>query len=105
MGQRDKRSLFSQLIRIMVHVIKWLSQPHKRSKSWSNSIYQGRRQIKALQNDNPKFTKNYIRQGWETSFQKAKRKAEKEMDKKSDIESLTEKQIFEDKYKPNSDDD
>ena len=99
MGQKERRSLFSELIRIMLHIIKWFSQPYKRSESWSNSIYQGRKEIKKLQKDHPRFTREYIRQEWDTSFNKAKRKAEKEMNKKSDIESLTEKQVFDDEYK------
>ena len=99
MSKKDERAFLSQLRRVMLHVIKWFTLPSKRSKSWTTSIKNGRKEMKRLQKANPKFNKNFVHNNWEQSFEKAKRGAEKEMNKKSDIENLTEKQVFEDEYK------
>ena len=34
LSRSDRRALRSQLIRLMAHVIKWQSQPDRRSRSW-----------------------------------------------------------------------
>ena len=99
MGTKDKKALLSQLRRLMTHIIKWLTQPLKRSSSWVRTIEHSRERIKTLQNDNPSLNMNYLRGNWNDTFTKAKRAAEKEMNRKSDVESLTEKQVFEDEYK------
>ena len=99
MGKREERGFTNQLIRVMLHIIKWLSQPEKRSNSWLISIYSGRKEISKLQNKHPRFNQNFIQTIWNTVFSTAKRKAESEMGKQSDIEELTKKQVFEDEYK------
>lgn len=38
MAQKDKKAVISFLIRLMKHIIKWIAQPNKRSKSWKSSI-------------------------------------------------------------------
>ena len=99
MSKKDERAFLSQLQRVMLHVIKWLSLPAKRSRSWVLSIKNGRREMKRLKANNPRFTNDFLTNNWERSFQKAKRDAENEMNQKSSVESLTEKQVVEDEYK------
>ena len=38
MGRSERRSLKSNLIVILVHLLKWQFQPEKRSGSWEGSI-------------------------------------------------------------------
>lgn len=47
MSRSDKRALESQLIRLMLHIIKWQIQPDKRSRSWTISIRNARYEIKS----------------------------------------------------------
>ncbi len=99
MGKKEERALKNQLIRLMQHIIKWFSQPTKRSKSWVNSINNARDEISDIKEDNPRFTQNFLQSIWHIVFKKATKRAEAEMGKKSEIEELTEKQVFEDEYK------
>lgn len=43
MGRSERRSLKSNLIVILVHLLKWQFQPEKRSGSWEGSIIEHRR--------------------------------------------------------------
>ena len=99
MGKKEQHALLSQLQRLMLHIIKWFSQKEKRSKSWINSIEDARDKIDDIQRDRPSLNRNFIRKCWDTVFNKAKRGAEAEMGKKTDITHLTEKQVFEEDYK------
>src|SRR5262245_40322522 len=53
LARSEKRALRSQLTRLMAHVIKWLTQPEKRSKSWQGTISQARREITEIQEETP----------------------------------------------------
>nr|WP_309245590.1 DUF29 domain-containing protein [Desmonostoc muscorum] len=46
MGTSERRSLKSNLIVILVHLLKWQFQPEKRSGSWEGSIIEHRRRVK-----------------------------------------------------------
>lgn len=99
MSIRDKRALKSQLERLMLHIIKWESQPEKRSVSWVRGIYQARDEIENLQEDIPSFTDDTIRSFWDYCFNKAHRGAIREMrKKKSVVESLSWEDVFEKEY-------
>ncbi|NEP17372.1 MAG: DUF29 domain-containing protein [Leptolyngbya sp. SIO4C1] len=50
MGKRERRSLESNLVILLLHLLKWQYQPTLRSGSWAGSIFEHRRRIrKALQ--------------------------------------------------------
>jgi hypothetical protein len=51
MGRTEKRAVKSQLIRLMLHIIKWKCQPEKRSASWTISIRSARREIQGQSNN------------------------------------------------------
>ena len=102
MSKKEERAFFSQLIRVMKHIIKWFTEPVKRSKSWSKSIQNGRIELRVMHKKNPRFNKNYVSQKWGTAFDKATKEAEKEMQQKSSVDQLTEKQVFEDQYDLNN---
>ena len=99
MGKSDERAFLSQLRRVMVHIIKWFTQPGKRSNSWILSINDGREKMEDIYGKYPRLNRQYARKNWNNSFSKATKEAEKQMNQKSTVESLTEKQVFEDEYK------
>lgn len=55
LSRSDKRALKSQLIRLMVHIIKWKSQPERRSFSWVASINNAREEILRYSGGNIQF--------------------------------------------------
>jgi hypothetical protein len=51
MGRSERRSFESNLVALLMHLLKWEFQPDKRSSSWKGTIVQHRRRIrKSLQN-------------------------------------------------------
>lgn len=53
MGKRERRSLESNLIVILLHLLKWQCQPENRTGSWSGSIAEHRRRVTRLLQDSP----------------------------------------------------
>ncbi|WP_254173705.1 DUF29 domain-containing protein [Planktothrix pseudagardhii] len=99
MGRNDRRALKSQLIRLMVHVIKWKCQPQKRSSSWAISILSSRREIEDIQEEVPSLNRDFIESIWDKCFQAAVKEAELEMRKvKCHLTSLSWSEVFEDEY-------
>lgn len=99
MGRNDRRALKSQLIRLMVHVIKWKCQPQKRSSSWAISILSARREIEDIQEEVPSLNRDFIESIWDKCFQAAVKEAELEMRKiKCHFTSLSWSEVFEDEY-------
>ena len=49
MAKRDRREVFSRLVRVMTHLLKWQHQPAKRGKSWETTMrYQRAAIVKRL---------------------------------------------------------
>ena len=94
----DKRALKSQLIRLMLHIIKWKTQPEKRTPSWVYSIESARMEIQDLLADEPSL-KSYLETLPDELFAKAKKLAEAEMNVKSDVANITEFELFAMEYK------
>jgi hypothetical protein len=59
MGRSEKRSLKSNLIVVLLHLLKWQYQPEKRSGSWERSIIEHRRRIKEALKESPSL-KSYL---------------------------------------------
>ncbi|HEY9853759.1 MAG TPA: DUF29 domain-containing protein [Leptolyngbyaceae cyanobacterium] len=53
MSKRERKSLKSNLIVILLHLLKWQYQPESRSGSWKSSIREHRRRIKEDLKDSP----------------------------------------------------
>jgi hypothetical protein len=53
LGRSDKRAVGSALEIVLEHLIKWMSQPEKRSDSWSDSIEEHRDRISRIIEDSP----------------------------------------------------
>jgi len=53
LARRYRDALKSQLIRLLMHLLKWQYQPEKRSQSWISTIKEARKQIRRLCSDYP----------------------------------------------------
>ena len=98
LSRSEKRALKSQLVRLMLHIIKWQSQPERRGWSWVASIKDARDEIADIQEENPSLNDVVIESLWEKAFAMAKRDAQAEMGKKSEVQDLSWQQVFVDDY-------
>ncbi len=103
MSIAQKRSLESQLIRLMFHVLKWKYQPQKCSTSWARSIVNARFEIERWQKEKPSYNDDFIlNEIWEDAQNYAIREAKAEMglSRKDKFEPtpLTWQEVFEDEY-------
>jgi hypothetical protein len=98
LARSEKRALRSQLRRLMVHIIKWKTQPNKRSRSWRASISNARLEITEIQEETPSLNRQVIEQFWERCFKVAKNEAEAEMEEKAKVSKLTWTEVFEKDY-------
>jgi hypothetical protein len=102
MSNADKRALESQLVRLMIHILKWRYQPDKRSTSWVRTIVNARREIQKLQKYMPSLNVQFIENSWQESFEGATEEAKAEMNlsRKDKFEPapLTWQEVFEDEY-------
>ncbi len=98
MGRAERNAVDSQLVRLMKHVIKWKSQPERRSVSWAVSIANARYEIQKTQRYEPSITDDVIRELWNSAFKQARKEAELEMQKKSTIDSLSWDEVFNENY-------
>ncbi len=76
MARSERRALQSQLIGLMMHLIKWQTQPDKRSRSWLITINNARREIASLREYTPSLNKIFVESIWEKSQQQAREEAE-----------------------------
>lgn len=74
LGKRDRRAVVSQLIRLLLHLLKWQYQPEKRSDSWLDSITDARVQIELAFEDSPSL-RNYLAEQVEKSYERSRRQA------------------------------
>ncbi|MDD5320742.1 MAG: DUF29 domain-containing protein [Methylococcales bacterium] len=98
LSRSEKRALKSQLIRLMLHIIKWQSQPERRSLSWIASIKDAREEIADIQEETPSLNNNVLAELWDKAFIIANRDAHAEMSKKSTVTALSWQEVFEDDY-------
>jgi hypothetical protein len=99
LGRSEKRALKSHLTRLMAHIIKWKTQPEKRTRSWVATIYSAREEIRDIQEETPSLTDEVIEEIWEKCFQVAKREAEADMNHDSSVADLSWEDVFEGEYK------
>ena len=98
LSRSEKRALKSQLIRLMLHIIKWRSQPERRSFSWIASIKDARDEIADIQEESPSLNDSTIEGLWDKDFIIANRDAQAEMHVKSSVKSLSWHDVFEQEY-------
>ena len=83
---------------MMVQVIKWQSQPERRSRGWIASIYNARDEIVDIQEETPSLTDSVILEMWDKCLRSAKREAEGEINQKLPVSKLSWEEVFEDQY-------
>lgn len=74
MGISQKHALESNLIVLLVHLLKWKYQPSKRSGSWRSTIREHRRRILRAFADSPSL-RRYFGDIFEGSYQEARQQA------------------------------
>lgn len=74
LGKRDRRAIVSQLIRLLMHLLKWEYQPERRSDSWLDSIADARVQIDLALEDSPSL-KNYLQSQFDKSYERSRQQA------------------------------
>ena len=79
MGRGEKRSLESNLVVVLLHLLKWQYQPERRSKSWVSSIAEHRRRLRKRLKDSPSL-KPFIIQELPESYADSVRQAAIETD-------------------------
>jgi hypothetical protein len=77
LGKSERRSVTSQLTRLLLHLLKWQYQPQRRSDSWLDSITDARTQIELAIEDSPSL-KSYPSEQLEPSYQRARQQAVKQ---------------------------
>jgi hypothetical protein len=48
MARRDRREVFSRLVTLLTHLLKWEHQPDRRGESWLGTIVEQRRELRKL---------------------------------------------------------
>ncbi len=82
----------------MLHIIKWHSQPERRSLSWVASIQDARDEIADIQEETPSLNDNVIKELWDKAFVIAHRDAQAEMHGKSTVTALSWQEVFDVDY-------
>ena len=77
MGISQKNALESNLIILLIHLLKWKYQPEQRSGSWKGSIREHRRRILKSFKDSPSL-KRYFAEIFEECYQEARQQASDE---------------------------
>ncbi|MCU0569044.1 MAG: DUF29 domain-containing protein [Oculatellaceae cyanobacterium Prado106] len=77
LGKSERRGIASQLTRLLLHLLKWQYQPHRRSDSWLDSITDARTQIELAIADSPSLA-SYPAEQLIESYQRACRQAAKQ---------------------------
>ena len=77
LGKSERRSIVSQLTRLLLHLLKWHYQPQRRSDSWLDSITDARTQIELAIEDSPSL-QAYPAEQIEECYQRASRQAAKQ---------------------------
>jgi hypothetical protein len=78
LARSDQRAFKSQIRRLLIHLLKCLTQPKKRNKSWDNSIGTARDELESIIDENPSFENRY----WaavQQEYSRARRAAAREM--------------------------
>lgn len=74
MSRKERQSLRSHLIVLLMHLLKWQYQPERRSGSWAGSIVEHRRRINEQLIDSPSL-RPYLEEIFATVYSKALKQA------------------------------
>lgn len=99
MSQQLKSASFSQLVRLMKHILKWQGQPEHRTAGWVASITDAREEIEAIQATKPSLNRAYFESVWDKAFEKAARQAENETGLPTVVSALSWEAVFDEEYR------
>jgi hypothetical protein len=99
MRRSEQRAVRSQLVRLMMHILKWHVQPTHRSPSWVATINHARQEIWDSQEETPSITDEVIRGLWDRCFQRAKQQAEDETGQTVPHTNLSWDDVFHTRYR------
>lgn len=88
-SQEPRRALRSQLSWPVMHVIKWKTQPKKRTAGWAVSILDARKNIEEIMAKKPGLNRQFLDEIWEKTRRQALRKAQEETQTRAQIDTLT----------------
>jgi hypothetical protein len=74
MGKTEKRTLKSNLIVVIMYLLKYKYQPGKRSNSWLSTIFEHRRRLKEILTESPSL-KKYLAEVFNECYQDARKQA------------------------------
>lgn len=74
MSRRERKALKSNLIVVLLHLLKWEYQPEYRSGSWRGSIREHRRRINEDLKDSPSLVP-YLQEIWAECYENAREQA------------------------------
>jgi Domain of unknown function DUF29 len=74
MGNSDKHALSSDLVVVLLHLLKWQYQPNKRTRSWEKSIAEHRRRIDERFEVSPSLKRYYL-QIFDKCYRNARKQA------------------------------
>ena len=74
MGNSDKLALSSNLVVVLLHLLKWQYQPNKRTRSWEKSIAEHRRRIDESFEISPSLKRYYL-QIFDKCYRNARKQA------------------------------
>jgi Domain of unknown function DUF29 len=75
MGRSERRSLESNLIVVLLHLLKWQHQPDRRSGSWESSLIEHRRRIRKAIEESPSlkpYFENILAESYSEAVKQAK---------------------------------
>jgi hypothetical protein len=79
MSRRERKALKSNLIVVLLHLLKWEFQPEYRTGSWRGSIREHRRRITEDLKDSPSLVP-YLQERWAECYESAREQAADETD-------------------------
>ena len=97
MANSERKALSSHLVVLITHIIKWYTQPWKRSNSWRLSIKNSREAIEDLLMKHPSL-KSIIDVLIPEAIISGTAEAEGEMKIKSTKKTISKKELFDDTY-------
>jgi hypothetical protein len=83
MAKRDKREVFSRLVVLLCHLLKWAHQPERRSGSWRGTIREQRRELRQLLTSGTLL--NHAEAVLNGAYAEARRQAADEMELSLDV--------------------
>jgi hypothetical protein len=103
MGNSDKLALSSDLVVVLLHLLKWQYQPNKRTRSWEKSIAEHRRRIDERFEASPSLKRYYL-QVFDKCYQNARKQAKIEtklpLTDFPDICPFTSEQVLDEDFLP-----